>query len=187
MDNFEESAPTLTYDSGMQTVAYKAMRIMPFCSSEFLQILLRTYKSQDTISRGLEWVSAEFLAVMTWLKELENEEPHVVAHETNLQVAVMEYQQGYRTLGVPKPLPSYDIVSYDMSGDIISRLAELLFSRFNLEEGTSLVLALGEGCENSNLEATESWVKATLVSHDMSVTHDAIDELILLFERALNT
>ncbi|WP_206477965.1 hypothetical protein [Halomonas sp. KRD171] len=65
------------------------------------------------------------------------------------------------------------------------RLAESLAAATSLASGSALVMWLGDGQENSNLDALTTWVGRTLQQLGLDANRQAIPRLLAELERTL--
>lgn len=69
----------------------------------------------------------------------------------------------------------------------VKKLASALVIALNIVPGKTLILSLGQGHEASNVEAVESWVKATLAREQLSPGRFALQTLLPALEARLHT
>ncbi len=65
------------------------------------------------------------------------------------------------------------------------RLAESLAAATSIASGSGLVMWLGNGSENSNLDALVTWTRRTLKQLDLTANRKAIPLLLAELERTL--
>lgn len=69
----------------------------------------------------------------------------------------------------------------------VRKLASALVIALNIAPGTALVLALGNGSEDSNFEAIETWVRVTLAREQLPPGRLALQVLLPALEARLHT
>lgn len=68
----------------------------------------------------------------------------------------------------------------------VANLASALNAAFQIKPGRELVLALGSGHEESNIEALETWVRESLERYGIAPTRQGLAILISELERKLS-
>lgn len=68
----------------------------------------------------------------------------------------------------------------------VRKLAESLRFALRIQSGCQLIYCLGNGGEQSNHEALQTWVRTQLLKHGLRPTRQALAFLIVELEKSLN-